>query len=124
MTVSGTLADVGELPRGLRHQMDDWAEQVREQQLGFLSAADDLDERADALRVRLAEATAAGRTADGLRNELRWVTELATNARTIAKVPFLIPDEGIAVREDPTGPNGLAYADPADVLPTADRTER
>jgi hypothetical protein len=46
------------------------------------------------------------------------VTELATSARTIAKVPFLIPDEGVAVREDPTGPNGLAYADPADVQPT------
>ena len=99
--------------------MDDWAEQVREQQLGFLSAADDLDERAAALRVRLARAT--GRVADGLRHELRWVTELATSARTVAKVPFLIPDEGIAVREDPAGPNGLAYADPADVLPATDR---
>ena len=100
--------------------MDDWAEQVREQQLGFLSAADDLDERADALRVRLAEATSTGTPADGLRNELRWVTELAASARTIAKVPFLIPDEGIAVREDPAGPNGLAYADPADVRPAGD----
>ena len=95
--------------------MDDWAEQVREQQLGFLAAADDLDERALALRVRLAEATAAGAGTGGLHEELRWLTELATHARTVAKVPFLIPDEGVAVREDPAGPDGLAYADPADV---------
>jgi hypothetical protein len=122
---SGTLVDVGggqgaELPSGLRHQMDDWAEQVREQQLGFIEAADDLDERAAEIRTRLAAAEAAGLPVDGLRNELRWVTELAASARTIAKVPFLIPDEGIAVREDPTGPNGLAYADPADVRPGCD----
>lgn len=118
---SGTLADVGEqtgdLPSGLRHEMDDWAEQVREQQLGFLDAAADLDERANALRVRLTEAEAAGAAVGGLRDELRWVTELASSARTIAKVPFLIPDEGIAVRDDPAGPNGLAYADPDDVVP-------
>ncbi len=97
--------------------MDDWAERVREQRLGFLAAADDLDERADALRVRLAEADAAGTPTDGLRHELRWVTELAASARTVAKVPFLIPDEGVTVREDPAGPDGLAYADPADVRP-------
>jgi hypothetical protein len=109
----------GELPPGLRHQMDDWAEQVRDQQLGFLDAAADLDERAAALRVRVAAAEAAGEPTGVLRNELRWVTNLATSARTIAKVPFLIPDEGVAVREDPAGPGGLAYADPADVHPAS-----
>lgn len=95
--------------------MDDWAEQVREQQLGFLEAADDLDDRAAGIRERLAAAEADGRPTDALRNELRWVTELAGSARTMSRVPFPIPDEGIAVREDPTGPNGLAYADPADM---------
>lgn len=118
---SGTLVDVGgqsaELPSGLRHQMDDWAEQVREQQLGFLEAADDLDERAAEIRARLVAAEAAGQPADALRNELRWVTDLATSARTISRVPFLIPDEGVAVREDPAAPDGLAYADPTEVTP-------
>jgi hypothetical protein len=97
--------------------MDDWTEQVREQQLGFLEAADDLDERAVEIRARLDAAVTAGQPADGLRNELRWVTDLATSARTISRVPFLIPDEGVAVREDPAGPNGLAYADPAEMTP-------
>jgi hypothetical protein len=117
---SGTLVDVGEqnsreLPSGLRHQMDDWSEQVREQQLGFLDAAGDLEDRAAELRTRLTTASADGQTGEGLRDELRWVTELASSARTMAKVPFLIPEEGIAVREDPCGPNGLAYADPTEV---------
>jgi hypothetical protein len=97
--------------------MDDWTEQVREQQLGFLEAADDLDERAAEIRARLDAAVTAGQSADGLRNELRWVTDLATSARTISRVPFLIPDEGVAVREDPAGPNGLAYADPTEMTP-------
>jgi hypothetical protein len=97
--------------------MDDWTEQVREQQLGFLEAADDLDERAVEIRARLDAAVTAGQPADSLRNELRWVTDLATSARTISRVPFLIPDEGVAVREDPAGPNGLAYADPAEMTP-------
>ena len=97
--------------------MDDWAEQVRDQQLGFLEAADDLDERAEELRSRIAAAEAAGEAVGGLHNELRWVTELATSARTISRVPFLIPDEGVAVREDPAGPDGLAYADPTDMSP-------
>jgi hypothetical protein len=97
--------------------MDDWADQVREQQLGFLEAADDLDERAADLRSRIAAAEAAGQAVGALRNELRWVTELATSARTISRVPFLIPDEGVAVREDPAGPDGLTYADPADMSP-------
>jgi hypothetical protein len=118
---SGTLVDVGEqsgeLPSGLRNQMDDWSDQVREQQLGFLDAADDLDDRAAEIRARLDtdERGVANGQGDGLRDELRWVTELANSARTMAKVPFLIPEEGVAVREDPCGPNGLAYADPADV---------
>ncbi|HEX9336003.1 MAG TPA: hypothetical protein VF892_08955 [Pseudonocardiaceae bacterium] len=111
-----------ELPSGLRHQMDDWSDQVREQQLGFLEAADDLDERAAEIQARLAAADAAGRPTEGLRNELRWVSDLAASARTISRVPFLIPDEGVAVREDPAGPDGLAYADPTEVTPrsTAD----
>lgn len=100
--------------------MDDWVDQVREQQLGFLEAADDLDERAADIRARLATAEAAGQSADALRNELRWVTDLATSARTMSRVPFLIPDEGVAVREDPTGPDGLAYADPAEMTPRQD----
>ena len=103
--------------------MDDWAEQVREQQLGFLEAADDLDERAAEIRARLVAAEAAGQPADALRNELRWVTDLATSARTISRVPFLIPDEGVAVREDPAGPDGLAYADPTDVTPRSGERE-
>ncbi len=102
--------------------MDDWSDQVREQQLGFLEAADDLDERAAEIQARLAAADAAGRPTEGLRNELRWVSDLAASARTISRVPFLIPDEGVAVREDPAGPDGLAYADPTEVTPrsTAD----
>jgi hypothetical protein len=100
--------------------MDDWAEQVREQQLGFLEAADDLDEHAAEIRTRLAAAEAAGLPVAGLSNELRWVTDLATSARTISRVPFLIPDEGVAVREDPAGPDGLAYADPADMTPRSE----
>lgn len=97
--------------------MDDWAEQVRDQQLGFLEAAEDLDERAAEIRSRLATAEAAAQPVEALRHELRWVTELATSARTMARVPFLIPDEGVAVREDPAGPDGLAYADPAEMTP-------
>jgi hypothetical protein len=118
---SGTLVDVGEesaeLPLELRHQMDDWTDQVRDQQLGFLEAADDLDERATEIRARLAAAEAAGAPTDGLRTELRRTTELAVGARTMSRVPFLIPDEGVAVREDPAAPDGLAYADPADMIP-------
>jgi hypothetical protein len=97
--------------------MDDWTEQVRDQQLGFLEAAEDLDSRAAEIRIQLDAAVTAGLPADGLRNELRWVTELASSARTISRVPFLIPDEGVAVREDPGGPGGLAYADPAEMTP-------
>lgn len=103
--------------------MDDWTEQVREQQLGFLEAADDLDERAADLQARLTTAEAAGQPVDALRHELRWVTELATSARTISRVPFLIPEEGVAVREDPAGPDGLAYADPAEMTPRSGEPE-
>jgi hypothetical protein len=72
---------------------DSRADQVRAQQLGFLEAADDLDGRAAELRGRLAQ---AGTEADSLRHELRLLTELAGSARTMAKVPFLIPEGDLA----------------------------
>lgn len=75
--------------------MGDENSQVREQQLGYLEAADDLDERSAAIRTRLSAAPADG---DDLRAELRLVTELADSARAMAKVPFLIPED-FAIRE-------------------------
>jgi hypothetical protein len=45
---------------------------------------------------------------------LDLVTKLAANVRTMAKIPFLIPEEGVTVREEPDAPDGLVYVDPVE----------
>jgi hypothetical protein len=109
---AGRVGDPAEdLPPTLRHQMDDWDEQVRHQQLAFAEAAEGLEGQAAAVRARLAE---ADEPAGGpLRRELDLYTALARNARTMARIPFPIPDEGVAVRESPDGPVYLDPDDPA-----------
>jgi hypothetical protein len=110
-----------ELPPSLRHQMDDWDEQVRDQQLAFVDAAQDLEDQADAIRAELEQAGDAGRPR--LLTHLDLVTRLASNVRTMAKIPFLIPEEGVTVREEPDAPDGLVYVDPddaADLFPHRD----
>lgn len=110
-----------ELPPSLRHQMDDWDEQVRDQQLAFVDAAQDLEEQADVIRAELDQAEDAGRA--GLLMHLDLVTRLAANVRTMAKIPFPIPEEGVTVREEPDAPDGLVYVDPdeaADLFPGPD----
>jgi hypothetical protein len=99
-----------ELPPSLRHQMDDWDEQVRDQQLAFVDAAQDLEDQADAIRAELDDVEDAGRPS--LLIHLDLVTKLAANVRTMAKIPFLIPAEGVTVREEPDAPDGLVYIDP------------
>jgi hypothetical protein len=105
-----------ELPPTLRHQMDDWDERVRDQQLAFADAADGLADQAEQLRARLADAGEQAR--EPLLRELDMYTKLAENVRTMARIPFPIPDEGVTVREDDTAPDGLVYLDPDD--PEAD----
>jgi hypothetical protein len=110
-----------ELPPSLRHQMDDWDEQVRDQQLAFVDAAQDLEDQADAIRAELEQVEDAGRPR--LLTHLDLVTRLASNVRTMAKIPFLIPEEGVTVREEPDAPDGLVYVDPddaADLFPHRD----
>lgn len=110
-----------ELPPSLRHQMDDWDEQVRDQQLAFADAAQDLEDQADAIRAELEQAEDTGRPS--LLTRLDLVTRLASNVRTMAKIPFLIPAEGVTVREEPDAPDGLVYVDPdeaADLFPHRD----
>ncbi|HWE88827.1 MAG TPA: hypothetical protein VG317_05120 [Pseudonocardiaceae bacterium] len=104
-----------ELPPTLRHQMDDWDERVRRQQLEFTDSAAELDERAARLRERMADIEPGSRP--GMEQELRMYTEMAGMARLAAKIEFPIPDEGISVREDPEAPGGVAYAEVADVDP-------
>lgn len=112
-----------ELPPTLRHQMDDWDEQVRGQQLEFLEAADDMDERAAEVSGRLTDADDTARPS--LEQELRMYTEIAGMARLAARIEFPIPDEGISVRADPDAPGGLVYAEVADVDPElAERVRR
>ena len=110
-----------ELPPSLRHQMDDWDEQVRDQQLAFVDAAQDLEEQADAIRAELDNAQDTGRS--GLLMHLDLVTKLAANVRTMAKIPFPIPAEGVTVREEPDAPDGLIYVDPAEVAELFPRPE-
>lgn len=100
----------GELPPSLRHQMDDWDEQVRDQQLAFVDAAEDLEAQANRIRDELAAAEDARRP--NLLLNLDLVTKLAANVRTMAKIPFPIPEEGVTVREEPDAPDGLVYVDP------------
>jgi hypothetical protein len=110
-----------ELPPSLRHQMDDWDEQVRDQQLAFVDAAQDLEDQADAIRAELEQVEDVGRPR--LLTHLDLVTRLASNVRTMAKIPFLIPEEGVTVREEPDAPDGLVYVDPddaADLFPHRD----
>lgn len=99
-----------DLPATLRHQMDDWDERVRDQQLSFAEAAEGLEAEAASVRERLADAPAAQR--DPLRRQLEMFDRLAANARQMARIPFPIPEEGVTVREDPDAPDGLAYVDP------------
>ena len=99
-----------ELPPSLRHQMDDWDEQVRDQQLAFADAAEDLEARAHRIRAELEQAQESRKP--GLLMHLDLVNKLAANVRTMAKIPFPIPEEGVTVREEPDAPDGLAYLDP------------
>jgi hypothetical protein len=99
-----------ELPPTLRHQMDDWDEQVRDQQLAFVDAAEDLDAKAEEIRAELDQVRDAQRP--NLLMHLDLVTKLAANVRTMAKIPFPIPAEGVTVREEPDAPDGLVYIDP------------
>jgi hypothetical protein len=101
-----------DLPPSLRHQMDDWDEQVRDQQLAFVDAAQDLEEQADVIRAELAGVGDASKSS--LLMHLDLVTKLAANVRTMAKIPFLIPEEGVTVREEPDAPDGLVYVDPVE----------
>lgn len=101
--------------------MDDWDEEVRDQQLAFVDAAQDLEDQADAIRAELEHAEDAGRRS--LLTHLDLVTKLAANVRTMAKIPFLIPEEGVTVREEPDAPDGLVYIDPdeaTDLFPHRD----
>ncbi|HEX3781044.1 MAG TPA: hypothetical protein VHX38_15390 [Pseudonocardiaceae bacterium] len=100
----------GELPPTLRHQMDDWDEEVRDQQLAFVDAAEDLEAQARDIQLQLETAEEVRRP--NLLMHLDLVTKLAANVRTMAKIPFPIPDEGVTVREEPTAPDGLVYVDP------------
>ena len=110
-----------ELPPSLRHQMDDWDEQVRDQQSAFDDAAADLEEQADAIRAELHDADDTNPA--GLLARLDLVTSLAANVRTMAKIPFLIPEEGVTVREEPDAPDGLIYLDPAEAAELFPRRE-
>ncbi|HEX4226351.1 MAG TPA: hypothetical protein VHZ97_28575 [Pseudonocardiaceae bacterium] len=113
-----------ELPSTLRHQMDDWDEEVRDQQLAFVDAAEDLEAQAERLRAELAGVEQARRP--NLLTHLDLVTKLAANVRTMAKIPFPIPAEGVTVREEPDAPDGLVYIDPdeaAELFPPVDPTD-
>jgi hypothetical protein len=101
-----------ELPPSLRHQMDDWDEQVRDQQLAFADAAEDLEAQAEEIRAELPDAEQARRAS--LLRHLELVTTLAANVRTMARIPFPIPEEGVTVREEPDAPDGLVYIGPAE----------
>lgn len=92
--------------------MDDWDEQVRDQQLAFVDAAEDLEEQAQEIRQQLETAEEIRRP--NLLMHLDLVTKLAANVRTMARIPFPIPDEGVTVREEPDAPDGLVYVDPAE----------
>ena len=92
--------------------MDDWDEQVRDQQLAFADAAHDLEAQAEEIRAELPNAEQARRAS--LMRHLELVTKLAANVRTMAKIPFPIPEEGVTVREEPDAPDGLVYVDPAE----------
>jgi hypothetical protein len=108
---AGDVAEPSEeLPPSLRHQMDDWDEQVRDQQLAFADAAEDLQAKAHRIQAELEDAPEARRP--GLRRHLDLVNKLAANVRTMAKIPFPIPEEGVTVREEPDAPDGLVYLDP------------
>jgi hypothetical protein len=115
-----------ELPPTLRHQMDDWDEQVRDQQLAFVDAAQDLEAQANEIRSELEHAGDARRR--NMLMHLDLVTKLAANVRTMAKIPFPIPEEGVTVREEPDAPDGLVYIDPDEVAelfpePDSDRED-
>jgi hypothetical protein len=115
-----------ELPPTLRHQMDDWDEQVRDQQLAFVDAAQDLDAQANEIRAELEHVGDAHRPT--MLMHLDLVTKLAANVRTMAKIPFPIPEEGVTVREEPDAPDGLVYMDPDEVAelfpkPDSDRED-
>lgn len=101
-----------ELPPSLRHQMDDWDEQVRDQQLAFADAAQGLEEQAEEIKAELPH-VGQDRRASLLRH-LDLVTKLAANVRAMARIPFPIPEEGVTVREEPDAPGGLVYIDPAE----------
>jgi hypothetical protein len=101
-----------ELPPSLRHQMDEWDEQVRDQQLAFTDAAQDLEEQAEEIKAELSHAGQDRRAS--LLRRLDLVTKLAANVRTMARIPFPIPEEGVTVREEPDAPDGLVYLDPDD----------
>ena len=92
--------------------MDDWDEQVRDQQLAFADAAQDLEAQAEEIRAELPNAEHARRAS--LLRHLDLVTKLAANVRTMARIPFPIPEEGVTVREEPDAPDGLVYVDPAE----------
>lgn len=117
---SGTLKNMGEpteeLPSTLRHQMDDWDDKVRVQQLGFREAAEELEEQVERLRLDLAATRDEG-TRHGIQYRLTAFTEMARTARIAARIQIPIPEDGISVREDPDGPGGLAYTDVVDVDP-------
>jgi hypothetical protein len=95
--------------------MDDWDEQVRDQQLAFVEAAEGLEGQAEEVRARLVDAAEPAR--GPLLRELDMYTKLAENVRTMARIPFPIPDEGVTVREEPLAPGGLVYVDPDEVEP-------
>jgi len=99
-----------ELPPTLRHQMDDWDDKVRAQQLGFREAAEELEEQVERLSRELMAARDEG-TRRGIQYRLTAFTEMAQTARIASKIQIPIPEEGISVREDPDGPGGLVYAD-------------